>query len=162
MALIGVAQCIECQLMNQRATDWIFSQGTWWACGSDPQQGMHDRQPHIGVSLPLFLSSFPSLQKERKKILKIKKKSFFKSFYCCSSTVVCIYSPPTPPHTRHGHLPPLILCPHPSFVHVSFVLFLKTLPSFRSIFSSHLPSGYCQIVLNFNASVSILLACLLC
>ena len=72
------------------------------------------------------------------------------------------------PH--HSHLPPqpspppspaptspavvLSMCP--------LYMFLKSLPLFSSITPSNLPSGYCQIVLNFNVSAYILLACLFC
>ena len=72
----------------------------------------------------------------------------FKNFYCCSITVVCIYLPPLPPTPAKPtslpcFLPLLVLSMCPLY------LFLKTLPP---IISSHLPSGYCQIVLNFNVS----------
>ena len=60
-ALAGVAQWIECQPANQRVTGSIPSQGTRLGCGPGPQLGAHDRQPHIDVSLPLFLPfSLPS------------------------------------------------------------------------------------------------------
>ena len=58
--LAGVAQCIECQLANQRVTDSIPSQGTSLDCRPGSQLGAHERQPHIDVSLPLFLPPFPS------------------------------------------------------------------------------------------------------
>ena len=59
-ALAGVAQWIECWPMNQRVAGSIPSQGTCLCCGPGPQwgRGMHERQPHIDVSLPLF-PSFP-------------------------------------------------------------------------------------------------------
>ena len=41
-------------------------------------------------------------------------------------------------------------------------IFLKTLPSPPPIVPSHLSSGYCQIILYFNVSDYILLACLSC
>ena len=70
----------------------------------------------------------------------------FKLFYYCSSTVVCI--PPDP----------AILTSFPWF-HLALglslsplQLFLKTPPHFPPIIPSHLPSGYCQFVLNFNVS----------
>ena len=37
----------------------IPSQGTHLGCGPGPQQGAHERQPHIDVCLPLFLPPFP-------------------------------------------------------------------------------------------------------
>ena len=56
-ALAGVAQWIECRPTNQRVTGSIPSQGTHLGCGPGPHWRMHERQPHIDVSLPLFLSS---------------------------------------------------------------------------------------------------------
>ena len=38
-ALAGVAQWIECQTVNQRATSSIPSQGTCVGCGPGPQLG---------------------------------------------------------------------------------------------------------------------------
>ena len=46
----GVAQWIESESENQRVTDSIPSSGEW------------KKQPHIDVSLPLFLPLFPSLK----------------------------------------------------------------------------------------------------
>ena len=60
-ALAGVAQWTECWPANQRVTSLIPSQGTCLGCGPSPQQGVHKSQPHIDVSLPLFLLPFPSL-----------------------------------------------------------------------------------------------------
>ena len=56
-ALVGVAQWIERQPANQRVTGSIPSQGTCLGCGPGPQWGVHERQPHIDVSLSF---SFPS------------------------------------------------------------------------------------------------------
>ena len=53
--LAGVAQWIEHRPVNQRVTGSFPSQGTCLGCG--PRK----RQPHTDVSLPLFLSFFPSL-----------------------------------------------------------------------------------------------------
>ena len=58
-ALAGVAQWIECQPVNQRVPGSIPSQGTRLGCGPDPLGGMHERQPHIDVSLHLFLPPLP-------------------------------------------------------------------------------------------------------
>ena len=58
LALAGVAQWIECQLADQRVTGSFLSQGTCLGCGPGPQLGVCERQPHIGVSLPLFLPPF--------------------------------------------------------------------------------------------------------
>ena len=74
--------------------------------------------------------------------------SFFFSFLFM---VVQVRWSPFSPHPSHPHLPPLIpallvqsMCPSQ--------MFLKTLPSFPPIIPSQLPTGYCQIVLNFNVS----------
>ena len=61
IALTGVAQWTEHQNAKQRVAGSIPSQGTWLGCRSGPQQGAREGQPHIDVSLPLFLSSFPTL-----------------------------------------------------------------------------------------------------
>ena len=47
--------------VNQRIASSIPGQGTCLGCGPGPRQGLHKRQPHIDVSLPLFLPPFPSL-----------------------------------------------------------------------------------------------------
>ena len=57
MTLAGVAQWIECRPANQWVAGSIPSQGTYLGCGSGPQLGVHERQPHIDVSLPAFLLS---------------------------------------------------------------------------------------------------------
>ena len=59
--LADVAQWIECQPVNQRVAGSIPSQGTCLGCGPGPQQEVRERQPHIDVSVPLFLLSIPSL-----------------------------------------------------------------------------------------------------
>ena len=38
----------------------VSSQGTRLGCRPGPQLGVHERQPHTDVSLPLFLPPFPS------------------------------------------------------------------------------------------------------
>ena len=60
--LAGVAQWIECHPENQRVAGLIPSQGTYLGFGPGPQWGAHERQPHIDVSLLLFLLPFPSLK----------------------------------------------------------------------------------------------------
>ena len=67
LALAGVAQWIELRPVNQRVAGSIPSQGTCLGCGPGPQQEAHERQPHIDVSLPLFLPPFPL---SKNKILK--------------------------------------------------------------------------------------------
>ena len=74
MALADVAQWIECRPANQRVTGLNPSQGTCLGCRPGPQQGVCERQPHIDVSLPLFLLPFPSLQSINQSINKILKK----------------------------------------------------------------------------------------
>ena len=68
-ALAGVAQWTERRPENQGVTGSIPSQGICLGCRLGPQWGEHKKQPHIDVSLPLFLSPFPSLQNKRKKII---------------------------------------------------------------------------------------------
>ena len=61
LTLADVAQKIECQPANQKVAGLIPSQGTGLGC----RPGLHwetcERQPHIDVSLPLFLPPFPCL-----------------------------------------------------------------------------------------------------
>ena len=61
-ALAGEAQWIGHQPMNQRVTGSIPCQGICLGFGPGPQQRAHERQPHIAVSLPLFLPPFPFLK----------------------------------------------------------------------------------------------------
>ena len=84
---------------------------------------------------------------------------FFAYFYCCSSTLVSIFTlpwSPTPtisashPRTYPLWLFPCVLC---TYSLMDFSLFPPIIP---------LPSGYCQFVLYFNVSCYILLACLFC
>ena len=60
-ALAGVAQWIEHQAVNRKVASSIPSQGTCLGWRPGPQWGACERQPHINVSLPVFLSPFPSL-----------------------------------------------------------------------------------------------------
>ena len=59
--LAGVAQWIEHGPANQKVTGSTASQGTGLGCGPGPRLGVHERQPHTDVSLPVFLPVFPSL-----------------------------------------------------------------------------------------------------
>ena len=61
LALAGVAQWIECRPVNHRVPSSIPSQGRSLGGRPGPQQGAHERQPCIDVSLPLFLPPFLSL-----------------------------------------------------------------------------------------------------
>ena len=56
---------------------------------------------------------------------------------------------PTSPYPSHPHLPPSIL-PSFGFVQVSFIHVPDNTSPFPPIIPSHLPSGYCQFVLNFK------------
>ena len=79
-------------------------------------------------------------------------------FYCCSSTFVSVSPPPLLPTpaipTSHPQSYPalaLFMCP--------LYMFLTNLLPVPPIIPSHLHSGHCQFVLNFNVSGSILLIC---
>ena len=109
----------------------------------------------------LLPSSVSNISYVGKTISDLSLPNIFKLFYRCSITVVCVYSPPlTPTPAKPSSLP----CFHPTLVLSMCLLwlFLKTLPPFPPINPSHLPSGYCQIVFNFNVSGYILLAFLFC
>ena len=69
-ALDGVAGWTEYWPAKQGVTCSIQSQGSCLGCWPGSQKRVHKRQPHIDVSLPLFLPPFLS------KIIKIQ--SFFK------------------------------------------------------------------------------------
>ena len=90
---------------------------------------------------------------------------FFPTFFFFLSLLFkysCLYFPPTTtPHPSHPHFPPLILPPL-ALSMCPLYMFLITFPPFLPIIPSHLSSGYCQFVLNFNVSGHILLACLFC
>ena len=60
IALAGVAQWTECHPVKQGVAGSIPSRGTCQGCGPGPQYGVRERQPHIDVSLPLFLPPFHS------------------------------------------------------------------------------------------------------
>ena len=59
--LAAVAQWIESWPGNQRVTGSIPSLGHMPGLQVGPQWDVCERQPHIDVSLPLFLPPFPSL-----------------------------------------------------------------------------------------------------
>ena len=61
LTLAGVAQWTECQPANHRVAGSIPSQGTCLGCRPGPQYGVHERQPYIDVSLPLFAPPFSSV-----------------------------------------------------------------------------------------------------
>ena len=60
-ALAGVAQWIEGRPANQMVAGSIPRQGTCLGWGPGPQYTAREKQPHIDVSLPLFLPPFPSI-----------------------------------------------------------------------------------------------------
>ena len=53
--LAGVAQWIEHGPANPKVVSSVPSQGSCQGCGPRPHLGAHEGQPHIDVSLPLFL-----------------------------------------------------------------------------------------------------------
>ena len=65
LALSGVAQWIEHRPVTQRVTSLIPSTGhrpgLWAQVEQVPGWGSRERQPHVDVSLLLFLLPFPSL-----------------------------------------------------------------------------------------------------
>ena len=60
-AMAGMVPWTECRPENQRVAGSIPSQGTCLGFRPGPQLGACERQPHIDVSLPLFVLPFPSL-----------------------------------------------------------------------------------------------------
>ena len=60
-ALADVVQWVECQPVSQRVTGSIPSEGTCLGFRPGPQYRVCERQPHIDVSLLLFIFLFPSL-----------------------------------------------------------------------------------------------------
>ena len=82
---------------------------------------------------------------------KSKHCQFLKKNYFIVFNYSCLHLPPaTPlPYSRHSDLPPL-LPPLLGFVHVSFIVVPGHPYPLLHIIPSHLPSGYGQIVLNFN------------
>ena len=80
--------------------------------------------------------------------------------YCCSSTFVFIF---TSPHLLLHPSPPPTLEPTPfGFLHVSFIHGPWWPTHYLLLPLSLFLSDYCQIVLYFNVSAWILLACLFC
>ena len=80
--------------------------------------------------------------------------SFFKLFYCCSITVVCIFSPTLPPQPQ-PNLPPSLGSTLPlGFVHVSFIV----VPSNPS---PHYPTSPLVTVRLFLISMSLVIFWLL-
>ena len=61
-------------LQTKLSASSIPSQGTCLGCRPGPQEGPSERQPHINVSLPLFLPPFPSLNISKQNLKKKKKK----------------------------------------------------------------------------------------
>ena len=99
----------------------------------------------------------------QKHIMKMLFFKCFNFFYYCSRTVVSIFplalpppQPSLPPTLNPMPLPRPWLCP--------CVLYRCSWKPFYlcPCIPSHLPSGYCQFVPNFNISGYILLTCLFC
>ena len=59
LALVGVVKWVGRQPVNQRVTGFIPSQCMPLGCRPGPQWGVCERQPHIDVSLLLFLPLSP-------------------------------------------------------------------------------------------------------
>ena len=57
----GAAQWTEHQPANQRVAGSVSSQGTCLSCGPGPQRRACERQPHVDVSLLVFLPPCLSL-----------------------------------------------------------------------------------------------------
>ena len=96
-ALADVAQWIECRLVNQRVLGLIPSLGHMPGLWAKYPVGGSERQPHIDVSLPLFLLPFPSL-KINKSIPKKKRNFLIFSVtnslpFCNHELVLCICVP---------------------------------------------------------------------
>ena len=86
---------------------------------------------------------------------------FFKKIILLLFNYSCLNFPLTTPSQPQPNPPPSPASTLPlGFVHVSFIVVPENPPPF--IISSPLPSGYCQIVLNFNVSGYILLAFFFC
>ena len=61
LALVSVAQWLECRPVNQRVSGSIPSLGTCLGCRPGPWLGARKRQTHTDVSLLLFLLPFQSV-----------------------------------------------------------------------------------------------------
>ena len=61
VALAGVAQWIEHRLRTKGSLVWFPARARAWVSGQVPSGGACERQPHIDVSLSLFLPPFSSL-----------------------------------------------------------------------------------------------------
>ena len=71
-----MAQWIQYQPVNQSVAGSIPRQGKCLGCGTGPQYGALERQPHIDVSLPPSLPLSLKINKILKNILIKKKKCF--------------------------------------------------------------------------------------
>ena len=85
----------------------------------------------------------------------------FSYFFIVVQVQLCPFSPHHSSHPTHPYSPPLNsplwLCPY-----VLHTCSLMLLPHYSLLYLSLLPSDYCQIVLYFNVSGFVLLACLFC
>ena len=105
------------------------------------------------------------MYKELIKLKTKKNKPFFYDLtiyflnYLIVQLQLSAFSPHHSPRTPAKPSPSLASTLPLSFVHVSFIVVPENPSPFSPFIPSTLPSGYCQIVLNFNDSGYILLAC---
>ena len=87
---------------------------------------------------------------------------FYKNYFIIVQLQLSAFTPHhCPANPSQAHLPSLL--PHPlDYVHLSFIVVPENPSPLPPIISSHLPSGYSQIVLNFNICGYIFLAYLFC
>ena len=62
-ALVGVAKVVGHCPANRKVASSIPSQVTCLGCGPGPQEGVHERQKHIDISLSPFLPLFLKINK---------------------------------------------------------------------------------------------------
>ena len=111
---------------------------SWWWRFKGWQQGL------LGLTF-LGHGRFPS-QRSRERITSF----LFFIFILLLFKYSCLHFPPnTLPRPQSSPPTSPDYTPH-GFVHVSFRVVPENPSPFPPIISSHLPSGYCQIVLNFN------------
>ena len=98
-----------------RETDTHLSEGMW---------GCHGVCRCMGLRRGSLLPIFPSTQWWPRQWLKKGQRqiSFFLLLYCCSSTVVCIFSLPLPTPPQPNPPPSLASTLPFCFVHVSFMV----------------------------------------
>ena len=65
---------LSADLQTKGSPVWFPVRAHAWVSDQDPSRGLNKKQPHIDVSLPLFLPPFPSLKQTNKQT----NKSIFK------------------------------------------------------------------------------------